>query len=395
MYRRAQFWMQAASTGQGPAAAAVKGWSLVEPYKWRSVVSDAPKAQEYVRSGTYFYGDRLGRRPLVVLPGILSGSPTIPTTATVKTVLDPFLAKANLSHGALMVPHSLTTPTPDPTRAVPTLDPKGQNYFTSQCDAIAAVLDYHHISWAHFLCYSSGALLAMRMALMYPHKVGSIMLIDSPVITAKMLSNSARRAELACAQLDVNIDRDLISSLAESVTADPRDGPFPEPYSKNSEVLDLAGKPCVNHATTLNDKLFGAHTYSANGLHRSIDGYTHDVKDLLLVRHPMWAVGPAGFAGAMDIDCHSNELNLRRKLAVKEAPDHASLFTVPAALDAVGKAMTQWISRWEMDDIIAKKLQNAKRDALPSVAQQQQASGEGAAKPEGKKGEGKKKKDKK
>jgi pimeloyl-ACP methyl ester carboxylesterase len=291
----------------------------------------------------------------------------------------------------MMVPHSLITPTPDPSRAVPTLDPKGRNYFTTQCDAIAATLDYHHIPWAHFLCYSSGALLAMRMALMYPHKVGSIMIIDSPVVTAKMLSNSARRAELACAQLDVNIDRDLISSIAESVTAEPRDGPFPEPYSKNPDVLNLEGKPCAHQAMALNEKLFGAHTYSENGLVRSIDGYTHDIKDILLVRHPMWAVGPAGFAGAMDIDCHSNELNLRRKLAVKEAPDHSSLFTVPAAHDAVGKAMTQWVARWEMDDIIAKKLQNAKRDALPAAGQQ--ASAEGAqAKPEGKKGEGKKKK---
>ena len=174
-------------------------WRLLKPYSWR-----ATSEQD---GSCYFHGTTLGPRPMVALPGVLSAS-ALGETATVTTALDPFLRKAAWSHGTLMAPA---------TAVPPVRQGEGTKLFSSHSEKVVTMLDYHRIEWAHLVAYSSGALLAMRLAQRFPDRVGSITLVDTPLITEALIHQDKARAELAAGKKDVNIPLAEIAKFEEKL----------------------------------------------------------------------------------------------------------------------------------------------------------------------------------
>ena len=354
-------------------------WRHLKPYPFRP-------ASALVKEGCYFRGEKLGPRPLIVLPGISFANAGVidKLPASIETVIDSCLATtAECPHGALIAPRSLTIPE-NSNRKTPT-DPQGKSMFTAQCEAIAAMMDYHDINWGHFVCFSSGALMAIRMALEFPQRVGSITLIDSPVIVGNLVKNDGIRKELAEARKDVNVPLDIYELYKKRVTKEVRDGPCPGPFAAFPDFSagEGLGKAATLNAA-LNAKLFGPEGYSEDGTQRVIDGYVSDVRDIISVRHPIQAIVPAKGA-ALDVNAHGNHLNLRKKVVVKEASNTAELLQGKDGPAAARAAIRQWNARWDFDDILAKRFEQARADSLVKAVIEEVSEDGGKGK-KGKKG---------
>lgn len=220
-------------------------------------------------ASVYVFGKHIGPRPLVILDR------SQPVTDVVKRndtegekepvgmrKYEPLLRQLQWEHGAiyvpLPVPSSFILSSPgvdgvsleangmegDKVNAVEveaTMDLIG-----ASCERVRMVLDMFDIRWTHFLTYSYGALVAARMAASpispsstsfplcpfasesYAHRVGTILLLDTPLVTSAFVDNFHRRRELYLAALDVNIPLSDLKSAKKTICAHLED-PLPTP----------------------------------------------------------------------------------------------------------------------------------------------------------------------
>lgn len=239
------------------------------------------------------------------------------------------------------------------------------------CRQVIAVLDALSIEWAHFLTYGYGTLVAGRLAAsaLYPHRIGSFLSLDTPLVTAAMMRNGRLREELAAASEDVNVPAaelafaaDMLCNTEEEESggdgSSGREGPLPCPASVLAQQLTAAtaatvvggggGSPSSPSpaATAVytadlaaNDTaVYGGHLFDPSaifrrgGIERDESRYT-PLRALASVQHPFQLIVPSG-AGAgggavSDVSIHKEVFGIRRPAVIKTAPAHACLFGFP------------------------------------------------------------------
>lgn len=108
----------------------------------------------------------------------------------------------------------------------------------ASCERVRMTMDMLGIRWTHFLGYSFGALVAARMAASpilptstpfplstfaaapsstYAHRIGTILLLDTPLVTNDLLDNIHRRRVLYFGALDFNLPPRVLEAMKEMV----------------------------------------------------------------------------------------------------------------------------------------------------------------------------------
>ncbi|RNF09955.1 uncharacterized protein Tco025E_06894 [Trypanosoma conorhini] len=276
------------------------------------------------------------------------------------------LSQLSWEHGAVYVP--LQVDYAATTRGV----------IEHNCQQVCAVLDVLDVRWTHFLTHSYGCLVAAYMAASeaFPHRIGTFISLDTPLMTRALLQNTQQREEIAKAERDVNVPAADLSFAKESL------------MSSLEEPLPC---PAEADAGLYHDYLFNpAAVFRHGGLVRCEERYV-PVKHLADVRHPMQLVVPAANAVA-DAAVHKEFFGLRRPVVLKGCQRHEELFQEEGAKE-LAKVLEAWLQRFEPDAYLAKRYEQAAKE----MSQLMMSSTPATAKPEAAEGgeQRKKKKEKK
>ncbi|KAG8341314.1 hypothetical protein TRVL_07858 [Trypanosoma vivax] len=279
-----------------------------------------------------YHGAYLGPRPLLILDHTTRGQSHV---AEAVKKYEPMLSQLEWDYGAVYIPLST-----DCMASV-------KDLIHHSCLQICAVMDALDIRWTHFLAYSYGALVAARMASSeeFPHRIGTLISVDTPLVTRELVRNTEQREEIAKAEVDVNVPEGELS-FAKQALLSSLEGPLPCP-SEADQVL-------------YRDYLFdSAKTFNANGLVRCDERYV-SVRHLVDIRHPIQLIVPA--EGALtDVGIHSECLGLRRPSVIKSCRKHSDLFSELAATE-VASVLGAWVRRFEPDMFLAKRYEQAARE---------------------------------
>eukprot|EP00760_Papus_ankaliazontas_P029483 PhM_4_TR4259/c0_g1_i1/m.64285 len=248
-----------------------------------------------------------------------------------------------------------------------------------QAEQVVRFLDAHHVAWTHFVCHSYGALLGAYMSWSHPDRVGSLVLLDSPISTRAMQNNAVLRRALAAAVRDPNISADRFEQEKKKLDAS-------EGTKGDLAVADAADTEEI-------ERLLVGVT-SEGCLARDSTAYLSP-EQLGLIRHPTLLVTP-GEVSVMDKNSqtlHKQIMSIRKHVAVKGAKSHADLFGANAGDVAV--ALDQWCDRFDVGVQIAKRWQQIRDDGLKEGASGADGAGSGGASEEKSDDKPKKKKEKK
>ena len=226
-------------------------------------------------------------------------------------------------------------------------------------------MDSLQLTWCHFLVHSTGALAAAMMCWLYPEHVGSIMVVDTPIITSRIVRNDVLRRDLEKAKQDVNVsERDKMESLRvlkEEVEVPPpfAGDPSPGDIAAYREIFPASDKWGVSAAPDWSHFLSPQHISS--------------------IRHPMFLIVPNAHP-ACDVATMRSCFNVRKSVAVKGAEAHADLLTEQHAPE-ISSQVEQWVRRYDANSIISRRWTEAKNAAakLKSPVEATAATGSGAA----------------
>lgn len=312
-----------------------------------------------------YHGSKLGPRPLIILdhslppppPGGVQGGAAgqaearegdaraaavaalhaiQPSDSATKAArkYEAILSHLNWAHGAVYIPIHVDVPSSGGnTTASAARDGKGffseaeESLLEVSCRQVAAVLDALDVTWAHFLTYSYGTLVAARMAASrgFPHRVGSFIALDTPLVTRAQVQNVAAREELAAATEDVNVPLHELE-FAKEALREGREGPLPCPVAELARAAPSYDVSLAkNDADLYEQYLFHPeHIFEQGGLRCNESRYT-PVRALAEVQHPLQLVVPAA-SPLTDVFTHKEFFGLRRPAVIKAARSHAGLF---------------------------------------------------------------------
>lgn len=299
-------------------------------------------------------------------------------------------------------------------------------FFTEYCHEVAATMDRLGVTWsAVAVAQSFGALVAAKMALLYPERVGSLFLLPGEpaasssnlsastscahLITKDAVSFAASLTELRKAATDVNIPQELFDFSLQELQQSERGGGSAKKAGGDDEEADAEGLTplskslsCDAADRTLIQAALGER--AAEGAAPAAEGgaasfYLAEadvnawmtVDQLRLVQHPMCLVtSPA--CSADDITAAEAFFNVRRVAKVKAASAPAAAAknkdgAAAAAGDkdkkdaAAGAAETvvksvlhaecvketadhlaNWAKRYDGDELVRRKWQQAKQE---------------------------------
>lgn len=285
-----------------------------------------------------YHGDQLGPRPLVILDhsvarpaGSASAAADACTEAAEK--YEALLASLAWDHGAVYVPLPVSV---------------GEvSVMEQSCRHVSAVLDALDVRWSHFLGHSYGALVAARMAAStaHPHRIGSLLLLDTPLVTEPLVRNTRQREELAKARQDVNVPPAELSFAIESLKA-ALEAPLPHPAGADKRLYE--------------DYLFAPATlFREDGLVRDEHRYV-PVRHLAQIHHPLQLLAPAKQPVA-DVAIHKEFFNLRRPATIKTAESHEDLFSTKCAAE-VADVVRAWMQRFEPDVVMKRRFEQAAKE---------------------------------
>ncbi|EPY43346.1 hypothetical protein AGDE_00575 [Angomonas deanei] len=209
----------------------------------------------------------------------------------------------------------------------------------------------------------------------YPHRLGSCVLMDTPLVTKEMIDNAAAREEVAAAEKNVNVPAAEMefakSSLTESL-----EGTLPCPAKEDLTVYEK--------------NIFDPkHIFERGGLVRRDDRYL-SVQQVGNIFHPLQLILPSKDA-VCDAGVHKDFLRIRRPAVIKSASSHEALFGA-AASSEVADVIRAWLNRFEPDVVLKRRYEQAAKEMSQLMGGSQTV-----ASPAGQttKTEGKKKKEKK
>ncbi|KAF5225393.1 hypothetical protein ECC02_001571 [Trypanosoma cruzi] len=276
-----------------------------------------------------YHGTHLGPRPLIILDHTTKNTAE---AALAAKKYEAVLSQLSWEYGAVYIPLHVDFPYTT------------NGLIEQTCQQVCAVMDALDVHWTHFLTYSYGCLVAAYMAASegFPHRIGTFISLDTPLVTRELLQNMEQREEIAKAERDVNVPEanlsfakhNLISSLEE---------PFPCPAEADKSLY--------------HDYLFNpAEIFQSDGLVRCEERYV-PVKHLADVRHPMQLVVPSANALA-DVTVHKEFFGLRRPVVLKGCQRHEEIFRDESAKE-IAKVLETWLQRFEPDAYIAKRYEQA------------------------------------
>ncbi|RNF00397.1 hypothetical protein TraAM80_07744 [Trypanosoma rangeli] len=355
--------MKEAGNVAGVAAAAEKPRRAFAPLRihpWQRGCLEASRDQLLPQTLLY-HGTHLGPRPLIILDHTTK-SPAEAAAAAQK--YEAVLSQLSWEYGAVYIPlqvdYSETT--------------KGLIEHT--CQQVCAVMDVLDVRWTHFLTHSYGCLVAAYMAASeaFPHRIGTFISLDTPLVTRALVQNMQQREEIAKAERNVNVPEADLSFAKHSLLSS-LEGPLPCPAESDTGLY--------------NDYLFNpAGIFHADGLVRCEERYV-PVKHLAEVRHPMQLVVPAGNTVA-DVAVHKEFFGLRRPVVLKGCQCHEELFHDEGAKE-LAKVLETWLQRFEPDAYLAKRYEQAARE----MSQLMMSSVPASVKADGAEGGGEQRKKKK
>ncbi|CBH12921.1 hypothetical protein, conserved [Trypanosoma brucei gambiense DAL972] len=309
-----------------------------------------------------YHGARLGPRPLIILDHSTKGEAGVAEAAR---KYESILSQLSWDYGAVYIPlHAQCTDS-------------SKDLLEQSCQRICAVMDALDVRWTHFLTYSYGALVAVRMASSqeFPHRVGTLMSLDTPLVTREFLRNMEQREDIAKAERDINVPEDGLA-FAKQALLSSLEGPLPCPAAEDESLYrDYLFDP---------NRIFGA-----GGLVRDESRYV-PLKSLLGVRHPVQLIVPSANP-LSDAAAHSEVFGHRRPAVVKCCQRHEDLFKESAAKEVAG-VLGAWMRRFEPDCFISKRYEQAANEMGQLMLSTAQVSSESAGKGGG---EPRKKKEKK
>lgn len=340
----------------------------------------------------YVFGDQLGPRPLV----ILDQSQQQPSSSSVSDAsksaspsdheeqveicglqkYEPMLQALNWEHGVLYIPLSVAVKHHKTQKCEEgegkddekkkgidnTLreDMKDDDVIGLSCEQVRMVLDMLDIRWTHYLTYSYGALVAARMASSpisrntttttntraslegrYAHRIGTVLLLDTPLITGAMLENFRRREELKAAEADVNVPHQALSAAKARLLAS-LEPPLPTPCRADQTLFHqylfepsvLFPPPSSSSSHDHPHEAGGDGDSPQRGLRREDRRYV-PLQDLLDFSHPIDLIVPAEGAVA-DVPAFKEVFGVRRPSVVKSAKLSASSSSSSAAEEKGG-----------------------------------------------------------
>ncbi|CAJ1020939.1 hypothetical protein, conserved [Leishmania lindenbergi] len=285
-----------------------------------------------------YYGDQLGPRPLVILDHSIarleqSATAVLDACQEASKKYEAMLSSLAWDYGAVYVPLLVSI---------------GEvNVMEQSCRHVCAVLDAMDVQWSHVLAHSYGALVAARMAAStaYPHRIGSLLLLDTPLVTEQLVRNTKQREEIAKARDDVNVPHAELSFAIETL--------------RNALETTLP-YPAAADKSLYEDHLFSsASLFREKGLVRDEHRYV-PVRHLAQVHHPLQLIVPIK-QSITDVEIHKEFFGLRRVAAIKTAESHEDIFSAKCA-DEVAGVVQAWMQRFEPDVVIKRRFEKAAKE---------------------------------
>jgi pimeloyl-ACP methyl ester carboxylesterase len=348
------------------------------------------------------FGNRLGPHPLLVFPPFAADAKG---TAEALRPLEPMLRALDHPDGALAVPYHGAGSAEDAAKAVRAAraahkqavaaarakvspantlaclphphgpaDYEADGLLAGYAHNVAALMHCLGVSWTTALGYSLGGLAAAKTASLYPRIVGSLVLLDTPLLAATDAQTHALRNAIYEARYDINTPRaDIDAAVAKhaELVAQPA-ATLSVPVAADAPVYEAIFDP--------------AEAFSADKTSRDLGAFL-SYDHLRALRHPVMSVYPnkpdftkgAGATSAKEADALRDTVALRKALHVKAAAQHADLLGAAAAETAGG--IKQWINRFDMDTAMARKYGQA-RDRVNATLNppEKKAGGEGDGK---------------
>lgn len=280
-----------------------------------------------------FHGNALGPRPLVVLGGSV---PTLDAAAASAAKFSPMLSQAAWGHGAIYVPLLASSST------------ASAKLLEHSCNTVAKVLDAFGIGWTHVVGHGLGALVAAKMCFTHPTRIGTMVVVDTPLVDKQWIANTSARLEIARAQGDVNVPASMLASAVNSLKGK-REAALSSPDAAD---IDLFKDILFNEG-----HLFG----SSHGVTRNDDRYLSTL-ELGNIKHPLQLVLPQS-GGACEAETHKEFFNIRRLQLIKSAASHQELFSSTGGVaEEIGGIIEQWAQRFEPDIVMSRRYDTAAKD---------------------------------
>ena len=369
-----------------PAAAAERSTTAAQPsvLTWEAVKIPSWRQHANTRSVQppemfHVLGATLGPRPLLVL-NTAQPPPPHPATAPSGSPLEkwlPSLTHLNWRYGCISIPFFFNAAAEQPPR----------DWLDLQCEHVLSLLDTLSVRWTHCIGHGSGALVAARLASKAPDRIGSILSMDSPLLSKSWMKNEKIREEIALAEPDVNVPTTLLEMQLEELATNCE---TPLECVSDSDTAEIA---VVKDYLFSDGFIFRNRNESIGGSFRK--GYSRDdsrylsCRDVAAIRHPFSILYPAQGVIA-DVTLHKDVFNIRRVQPIKSAKTHSELFAAGTAAEEVGTTVNQWLTRFEPDVVIHRRIEQgikeskAKLDALGAPPAAAAGGGSSPAAPGGK-----------
>lgn len=321
-------------------------------HAWQRASLNVPLARKNptIPEPLQFHGSAIGPRPLIVL----GGSVTAETAGASASKFSAMLSQLEWPHGAIHIPIK---------------NSGSLQLLQDSCDEIVNVLDALGVGWTHFLTHSVGSLVAAKMTFRYPTRIGTMILLDTPIVEKQWIANAATREEIRKARDDVNVPVNMLDFSIQNL-------------KQNLE-------PQLKHTDAADEEIYSKNLFDSHHLFGSSGGVTRcdhrylTPLELQSIKHPVQIVTPS--AGALcDNNVHKDFFNLRRLQPIKSASNHEALFgSSNGTAEEIGGLLEQWLQRFEPDVVLGKRYEGAAKDMRTRMGPGPgEAAASGTAKPE-------------
>ncbi|KAG5508195.1 hypothetical protein JKF63_05450 [Porcisia hertigi] len=325
------------ANGAGGETRSPKAWRTLTFKPWQLHVVEDAEARSSMPATVLYHGDQLGPRPIIILDHSVdhvekSAAAVLDVCQEASEKYKAMLSSLAWDYGAVYIPLPVSL---------------GEvSVMEQSCRHVCAVLDAIGVQWSHVLAHSYGALVAARMAAStaYPHRIGSLLLLDTPLVTEQLVRNAKQREEIAKAREDVNVPPTELSFAIESL--------------RNSLETSLP-YPAAVDKSLYEDYLFSASLFHERGLVRDEHRYV-PVRHLAEVHHPLQLLVP-GKRPITDVAIHKEFFGLRRPAVIKTADSHEDMFSEKCA-DEVADVVRGWMQRFEPDILMKRRFEKAAKD---------------------------------
>ncbi|KAK7195068.1 Alpha/beta hydrolase family [Novymonas esmeraldas] len=316
----------------------VTAWRTLSFKPWQLRAVHSAELRSSMPAWVLYHGEQLGPRPLVVLDHSLpplgqSTSAAVDACEQASKKYEAMLSSLAWEYGAVFIPLPVSI---------------GEaNVMEESCHHVCAVLDALDVQWSHVLAHSYGALVAARMAAStaHPHRVGTVLLLDTPLVTESLVRNMRQREDIAKARGDVNVPSAELNFAIESLKS---------ALEPTLPLVDAADKALYENYLFSPDSLF-----REGGLVRVEDRYV-PVRHLAQVHHPLQLLVPTQHP-VVDFAIHKELFGLRRPATIKTAETHEDLFSEKCAGE-VADVVRAWMQRFEPDVVIRRRFEQAAKE---------------------------------